>query len=87
MDGRPGRLEIATPAGLLTLHPEADGLSAHGNVVGPDGVRPLAYEWSPRHWFESRQGPLVAAAAGLDGATETCAWAGSTRRSRRTVCP
>lgn len=61
-DGRPTRLEIATPAGLLTLHPEADGRSAHGNVVGPDGVRPLAFEWSPRHWFEARQGPLVRAA-------------------------
>jgi hypothetical protein len=62
VDGRPGRLEIATPAGLLTLHPEPDGQSAHGNVVGVDGVRPLAFAWSPRHWFEARQGPLVAAA-------------------------
>jgi hypothetical protein len=62
VDGRPTRLEIATPAGLLTLHPEPDGQSAHGNVVGRDGVRPLAFEWSARHWFESRQGPLVAAA-------------------------
>jgi hypothetical protein len=61
-DGRPGRLEVATAAGLLTLHPEADGASAHGNVVGPDGVRPLAFDWSPGHWFESRQGPLVSAA-------------------------
>jgi hypothetical protein len=61
-DGRPSRLEIAAPAGLLTLHPEADGQSAHGNVVGPDGVRPLASGWSARHWFEARQGPLVAAA-------------------------
>jgi hypothetical protein len=60
--GRPTRLEIATPAGLLTLHPEPDGVSAHGNVVGVDGVRPLAFEWSPRHWFESRQSPVVAAA-------------------------
>ena len=62
VDGRPGRLEIATPAGLLTLHPEPDGQSAHGNVVTPDGVHPLAFEWSPRHWFEARQGPVVAAA-------------------------
>ena len=61
-NGRPGRLEITTPAGQLTLHPEGDGLTAQGNVVTPDGVRPLAYEWSPRHWFESRQGPVVAAA-------------------------
>lgn len=62
LDGRPGRLEITTAAGQLTLHPSPDGLAAHGNVVTPDGVRPLTYEWSPGHWFESRQGPAVAAA-------------------------
>jgi len=62
LDGRPGRLEITTAAGQLTLHPEPDQASAHGNVVSADGVRPLAFAWSPRHWFESRQGPLVAAA-------------------------
>ena len=62
LDGRPGRLEITTTAGQLTLHPEPDQASAHGNVVSADGVRPLAYEWSARHWFEARQGPLVAAA-------------------------
>jgi hypothetical protein len=61
-EGRPGRLEITTPAGQLTLHPEADGRSAHGNVVTPHGVRPLAYEWNSHHWFESRQTPVVAAA-------------------------
>jgi hypothetical protein len=60
--GRPTRLEIATPAGLLTLHPEPDGRSAHGNVVTPDGVVPLSFDWSERHWFESRQGPVVSAA-------------------------
>ena len=61
-NGRPGRLEITTPAGQLTLHPEHDGRSAHGNVVSVDGVRPLAFDWSPRHWFEGRQGPVVSAA-------------------------
>jgi hypothetical protein len=62
IDGRPGRLEITAPAGQLTLHPEPDGESAHGNVVTPDGVRPLVFDWSPAHWFESRDGPVVAAA-------------------------
>ena len=62
VDGHPGRLEITTTAGQLTLHPEPDQASAHGNVVSAEGVRPLAYEWSPHHWFESRQSPLVAAA-------------------------
>lgn len=32
------RLEVATPAGLLSLHPERDG-SIHGNVVSASGVR------------------------------------------------
>jgi len=47
--GRPTRLELTTPAGLLTLHPEPDGRSIHGNVVSPTGVRPLAFAWSPDH--------------------------------------
>jgi hypothetical protein len=62
LDGRPGRLEMTMPSGQLTLHPEPDGLSARGNVVTVDGVRPLAFPWSPRHWFESRQGPVTSAA-------------------------
>jgi hypothetical protein len=37
-DGRFTHLELATPAGLLTLHPEGDG-TVHGNVVHPAGVR------------------------------------------------
>jgi len=52
LDGRPGRLEVTTDHGVLTLHPEPDGRSAHGNVVGHDGVRPLAFPWSPRHSFD-----------------------------------
>jgi hypothetical protein len=47
--GRPTRLEVTTRAGLLTLHPEADESAIHGNVVGPDGVRHLAFDWSPAH--------------------------------------
>jgi hypothetical protein len=47
--GRPTRLEVTTGAGLLTLHPEADESAIHGNVVGPDGVRHLAFDWSPAH--------------------------------------
>lgn len=47
--GRPTRLEMTTPAGLLTLHPEPDESALHGNVVGPGGVRHLAFDWSPDH--------------------------------------
>jgi hypothetical protein len=46
--GRPSRLELAAPAGLLTLHPERSG-GLHGNVVTPAGVRHLALPWSHDH--------------------------------------
>ena len=49
VDGRPGRLELASREGMLTLHPEPDGRSAHGNVVAGDGVRPLVMPWSGEH--------------------------------------
>ena len=39
------RLELATRHGMLTLHPEPDGLSIHGNVVSAAGVRGLAFAW------------------------------------------
>lgn len=45
-DGTLARLELATSAGMLTLHPEPDGRSIHGNVVSIDGVRPLAFRWN-----------------------------------------
>jgi len=60
-DGRHTRLECATGSGLLTLHPEPDERSAHGNVVGHAGVRPLVLGWSPSHWLEIPGVPVVAA--------------------------
>jgi hypothetical protein len=42
--GRLVRLEIATAAGLLTLHPDRDGTALHGNVVTPTGVRHLTFD-------------------------------------------
>jgi hypothetical protein len=36
-DGRFSHLELSTPAGLLTLHPEGDG-TIHGNTVTEAGV-------------------------------------------------
>jgi hypothetical protein len=47
--GRPTRLELTTPAGLLTLHPAPDDSTLHGNVVGVDGVRHLTFSWGPEH--------------------------------------
>lgn len=48
-EGRVTKVEVATAAGLLTLHPEADESMLHGNVVTSTGVRHGAFEWSPGH--------------------------------------
>ena len=50
--GRFSRLELSSRVGLLTLHPEPDGRSIHGNVVTADGVRPLAFPWHGRAGVE-----------------------------------
>jgi hypothetical protein len=47
-DGRFAHLELSTPAGLLTLHPEHDG-TLHGNAVTEDRVRHVrGLPWSDR---------------------------------------
>jgi hypothetical protein len=50
--GRFSRLELSSRVGLLTLHPDPDGRSIHGNVVTAEGVRPLAFAWQPRAGVE-----------------------------------
>jgi hypothetical protein len=53
------RLELSTAAGLLTLHPSADGREVHGNVVHAAGVRGLAFAWSPEHEFDVIPAPIA----------------------------
>jgi hypothetical protein len=46
-DGRFAHIELSTAAGLLTLHPEADG-TLHGNVVTTLGIRHVVgLPWTP----------------------------------------
>jgi hypothetical protein len=46
-EGRFAHLELTTPAGLLTLHPEGDG-SLHGNAVTAAGVTHVrGLPWQP----------------------------------------
>jgi hypothetical protein len=59
---RPQRLEVASNAGLLTLHPDHDERELHGNVVTPDGIRHLRFEWSARHELVAAGMSLVAVA-------------------------
>jgi hypothetical protein len=56
-------IELATAAGLLTLHPEGDG-TLHGNVVGVDGVRHVVGRpWDERGAVLVDGSPIAAAAA------------------------
>jgi hypothetical protein len=59
--GRPIRLELTTEIGMLTLHPDPDEKSAHGNIVHVAGVRPLKLPWSPDHAIEVVGRPLASA--------------------------
>jgi hypothetical protein len=62
--GQWSRLELATSDGILTLHPEPDGSAVHGNVVTPNGVRPLALAWSAAHRLLLLDDPVAAVALG-----------------------
>jgi hypothetical protein len=65
-DGRFAHLELATPAGLLTLHPEGDA-TLHGNAVterGIEHVRGLA--WDPAA-IVLVDGSLISCLAALPG--------------------
>ena len=68
-DGRFAHLELSTPAGLATLHPEPDG-TLHGNVVGAAGVAPIAgLAWVPDGLIliDRSEVALAASAALMDG--------------------
>jgi len=60
VEGRPSRLELTTPAGMLTLHPADDRKTLHGNVVSADGVRHLRLPWSDEHGLEVDGPPITA---------------------------
>lgn len=60
-DGRLQKLELASAAGLLTLHPEATTL--HGNVVRPTGMDHLSLPWSDDRLLLVVGTPATAAAA------------------------
>ena len=71
-DGSVLKLEVASPAGLLTLHPEAGEGTLHGNVVRASGVEHVAVPWSPGHALMAGGSPVTGAvaAAGLAARVE-----------------
>jgi hypothetical protein len=68
--GRVARLELATPAGLLTLHPDASETTLHGNIVTLGGVQPVTFAWSRDHAL-SVDGRPIADAVTAHRITET----------------
>lgn len=64
--GRFSHLELSTPAGLATLHPEGDG-TLHGNVVTPGGVRHVVGLPCPAGSAVLVAGSPTAAAAAMSG--------------------
>jgi hypothetical protein len=65
-DGLFGRLELALPNALVTLHPDDDRRAAHGNVVTAGGVRPVAVPWDPG-WGIGIEGDAFGSAVGGSG--------------------
>lgn len=76
-DGRLARLEFATAAGLLTLHPEATG-ALHGNAVTADGVRHMSFTWGREHEIEIDGLPVGSAIAARRLAGSTAVGEGRT---------
>ncbi len=61
--GRPTYLELATPSGLLTLHPDTHERELHGNAVTSDGIRHLRFDWSLDHELDIVGSTVAAAVA------------------------
>lgn len=59
LSGRFARFELSTSAGLLTLHPSADGATLHGNRVTPVGIEHLAYDWGAEHGLSVDGRPIA----------------------------
>lgn len=66
-DGRFARLELETANGMLTLHPDSDRRSAHGNVVRTAGVEPVSIDWMDDEGVAIEDDPFGSAVAGWRG--------------------
>ena len=83
--GRFVHLELATPSGLLTLHPEADG-ALHGHAIVSDGVEHVAGLAWDADGVALLEGSTVCRLAAVAGLADTIA-AGSSRGRLAIVIP
>jgi hypothetical protein len=62
-EGHVLKLEVASPAGLLTLHPERGHGSLHGNVVRPTGLEHVTLPWAEGHVLMAGGSPVTGVVA------------------------
>ena len=70
-NGRFAHLELSTPAGLITLHPEGGG-TLHGNAITADGIRHIvAVPWQPDDLLLVEGSTIARTAAARRGSATT----------------
>ncbi len=70
VDGAFSHLELSTPAGLLTLHPEGDG-TLHGNAIEAGGIRHVVgLPWDARGVVDIEGSAIAGGACALSLAGE-----------------
>jgi len=62
-DGRLLKVEAASAAGLLTLHPDGHPRRLHGNLVRAGGIEHVTLPWSDAHLLFVGVSPVSAAVA------------------------
>jgi hypothetical protein len=83
--GRFAHLELSTPSGLLTLHPEGDG-TLHGHAIVSDGVEHVAGLAWDADGIALLDGSTVCRLAAVAGLADTLA-AGASRGQLAVVIP
>lgn len=81
------RVERGTTGGMLTLHPEPEGRTAHGNVVRAGGVEPVTIDWWAEATIAFDDDGFGSAVAGWSGSGWTVAADLSIRRDAPRVAP
>jgi hypothetical protein len=83
--GRFTHLELSTPSGLLTLHPEGDG-TLHGHAIVSDGVEHVAGQAWDADGLAMLEGSTVCRLAAVGGLSDLIA-AGTSRAHLAAVIP
>jgi len=76
--GRVRKLELASLAGLLTLHPDREHTALHGNVVRPAGVEHVTLPWSGDSLLMAGGSPVTGVVAARELASRVGVGEGAT---------